>query len=181
MHADMWTLQSGELLVEIFRRLNSTAIVRSAGACKPWRRAIIGNASCFWPSLDRFNPNLLIGFFHTSLFDVPGAVPSSLEPAAGIDVTHYDKPLSSRDGFLLLAGSTVSNLCLCNPMAGSYRFLPKVAFGGAQKQCTYVIITDAPGDCGSSAAVWILAVKWEEDIKSGMTYQIFSSTSGEWG
>ncbi|CAN6226755.1 unnamed protein product [Urochloa humidicola] len=181
MRADMCAFLPGELLVEIFRRLNSTAIVRSAGVCKPWRRAIIGNVSCFWPSLDRFNPNLLVGFFHTSLLDVLGAVPSSLEPAAGIDVTLYDEPLSSRDGFLLLAGSTVSNLCLCNPIAGSYRFLPKAAFEGAQKQSTYMVITDASGDCGGPAVVWILAVKWEEDIKSGMTYQIFSSISGEWG
>ncbi|OEL13884.1 hypothetical protein BAE44_0025097 [Dichanthelium oligosanthes] len=64
MDADMWSSLPCDLLVEILRRLYATAVVRCAGACRPWRRAIIANASCLRPRPDRFNPNLFIGFFY---------------------------------------------------------------------------------------------------------------------
>lgn len=128
MHAGMlWASLPCELLVDILGRPEATAVVRCAAACKPWRRAIIANASSLHPYPDRFNPNLLVGFFYPSYLDPLQYVPAgagalfqdfdgSLLPAAGIDVDQYDLPLSSRDGFLLLCrgyeSSEVSDLCL---------------------------------------------------------------------
>jgi hypothetical protein len=40
-----WASLPLDLLLEIFRRLESTAVVHCAGACRSRRRAIIGNAS----------------------------------------------------------------------------------------------------------------------------------------
>jgi hypothetical protein len=113
--------------------------------------------------------------------------------AAGVNVARYDEPLSSRDGFLLLAGSgsVVTNLCLCNPLARTCEFIPAAAFGASPKTCTYVLVTGhddycpstGGGDAGDHSAVvfWILAVKREHDVERGVVYQIFSAASGEWG
>lgn len=46
MDEDSWASSpSTDLLLEIFRRLNASDVVRCACACKTWRRAIIANAS----------------------------------------------------------------------------------------------------------------------------------------
>lgn len=191
----MWASLPCDLLVEILRRLETTAVFRCAGTCKPWRRAIIANASCLHPRPDRFNPNLLIGFFYksgwygsyqTRLQYVPGRFQdmdgSAPLAAAGVDVKQYNQLLSSRDGLLLLGGggsetSKVSDLCLCNPLAGSCRFLPAAAFGAQETMCTYVLVT--AGD--DSAVAWVLALRREGNITNSVVYQVFSSSSGEWG
>ncbi|KAL6654271.1 hypothetical protein ACP70R_007736 [Stipagrostis hirtigluma subsp. patula] len=213
MDMDMWSSLPADLLLEIFRRLETTAVVRSAAACRPWRRAIIGNASCLRPRPDRFLPDLLLGFFHqwwygsgnnVRLQRAPGQLGSALgltaaaeitrfaplyatassfipaEAAAGVDVALYDEPLSSRDGLLLLGGSSSrDDLCLCNPMAGSCAFLPAAAF----QAHAYVVVTgyDLPAsDDDDDLAVRILAVE-SEYIEDGMTYQLFSFASGAGG
>ncbi|KAL6654660.1 hypothetical protein ACP70R_008125 [Stipagrostis hirtigluma subsp. patula] len=142
MEANTWASLLPDLLLEIFRHLEATAVVRCAAACKPWRRTIIGYASCLRPLPDRFVPDLLIGFFctyrrcHVRLQRTPwpfqnqsslvvtddttrccGDAVSSLIPAgagASVDLPSYDELLSSRDGLLLLRGSTVDDLCLDN-------------------------------------------------------------------
>lgn len=64
MDMAMWaSLLTTDLLLEIFRRLDASAVVRCACACKQWRRAITGNASSLHPRPDRFNPSHLLGFF----------------------------------------------------------------------------------------------------------------------
>jgi len=151
---DAWASLLPDLLLDIFRRLESTAVIRCAGACKPWRRAIISNASSLRPCPDRFNPNLLLGFFHRTWDDDeegaadarPRAIVSvtavdtghceslsSLLPAAsaaGVDdmASSSQRILSSRDGWVLLVLRRGPNqqyeLCLCNPMA-------------ARRECTF--------------------------------------------
>jgi hypothetical protein len=76
----------------IFRRLDASAVVRCACACKQWPRAITGNASSLHPRPDRFNPSLLLGFFQhyrhrERILDVrlrraPGPFQSALPEAA---------------------------------------------------------------------------------------------------
>ncbi|CAO2150189.1 unnamed protein product [Urochloa humidicola] len=114
-----------ELLVDVFRRLDATDVVSCASTCKPWRRAIIDNASDLRPRPDCFNPNLL-GFIYQSkgalLQRVPGPFQSTLPASTGreeghyerpcdlipatstgsVDLSLYNRPLSSRDGFVLL-------------------------------------------------------------------------------
>nr|CAB3502388.1 unnamed protein product [Digitaria exilis] len=190
----MWASLPCDLLVDIFRRLDATAVLRCAATCRPWRRAIIANASCLQPHPDRFNPNLLIGFFYRDwwcryqawLQYVPGPFQGllAMDEDVSIDFSKHDEPLSSRDGFLLLRGGT--NLCLCNPLAGTCTILPAAAFDkydDGRNKCTYVLVTghDYDGGGGSPAAVRVLAVRRGYDIKHGVIYQIFSSTSGEWG
>lgn len=97
------------------------------GVCRPWRRAIIDNASCLWPRPDRFLHDLLLGFFNRKRPDgrtgiasrgcstcrdysrtcLPQTPPtrrsvSFLTPSAtacGVDVRLYDALLSPpRDG-----------------------------------------------------------------------------------
>jgi hypothetical protein len=124
---NMWASLPPDLLVEILRCLDdaASAVVRCAGVCKPWRRAIIGNASSIRLRPDRFNPNLLIGFFRrpslhgrhvAHLQYLPGpfedvlpagaaVVPAAAAAARGVDAaSSYYELLSSRDGFVLLGG-----------------------------------------------------------------------------
>jgi hypothetical protein len=141
------------------------------GACRPWRRAVIGNASCLRPRPDRFNPNLLIGFFfHGSrlLQYVPGPFVNVLasevasttsyhRTASSMEPAYDDELLSSRDGFLLLSGRAVDDLCLCNPLAGSCGFLPAAGFP-ASKPLIYALVTDDHDDCSSpppTGSVWM--------------------------
>jgi hypothetical protein len=67
MDADKWSTLPDDLLVDIFRRLDVTTVIRCAGTCRPWRHTIIDNASCFRPRPDRFFPDLLLGFLETHL------------------------------------------------------------------------------------------------------------------
>ena len=62
---DMWAASLPiDLILEIFLRLEPAAVVCSAGVCKPWRPAIIDNASIIGTHLDRFfGPSLLLGIF----------------------------------------------------------------------------------------------------------------------
>jgi hypothetical protein len=64
MVAEIWSSLPPDLFFEIFRRLDATDVVRCAGACKPWRRAVLRSASCLRPRPGRFCPALLLGFFH---------------------------------------------------------------------------------------------------------------------
>ncbi|CAL4991051.1 unnamed protein product [Urochloa decumbens] len=150
MDADLWASLPSDLLVEVLRRQAITAVVRCAGACRPWRRSIIGNASSLQPSPDYFK--------------------------------QYDKLLSSRDGFLLLGGgseSKASDLCLFGAGSGTCRSIPAATLG-AFSTCQYTLVTD-DGSNDDSAAMWVLAVRKEVDIKRGLIYQIFFFASGEWG
>ncbi|KAK1682615.1 hypothetical protein QYE76_043463 [Lolium multiflorum] len=65
MDVEIWSSLSSDLFFEIFRRLDSTDVVRCAAACKPWRRGILHSASCLRLRPGRFCPALLLGFFHT--------------------------------------------------------------------------------------------------------------------
>jgi hypothetical protein len=175
MHADTWATLPCDLLVEILRRLGptSTTVIHSAAVCRPWRRAIIDNTWCLRVRPDRFLPHLLLTFVDRTWRSEDVIALKGV----GVDVGLYNTPLSSRDGFLLLAGDTVNSLCLCNPFAGTCRCLPAAAFGVSKNKCTYVLATDDEHD---DPEVRILAVEGE-NIKDGMPYQVFSSTSGAWG
>ncbi|CAL4991045.1 unnamed protein product [Urochloa decumbens] len=196
-----------DLLVAIFRRLDVSDLIRCAGASRLWRRAIIGNASHLRPRPDCFLPDLFLGFFHTKgkawllLERVQGRfVPQHTfsfyqqpppAPAAGDDrrrrvvrvPPRHNKPLSSRDGFLLHGGSAADGeLCLSNPLTGGCRLLPAAAL---EEECLYALVTghDVVSSDGMEE-VWILALnQWKDEVKGGggMRYQVFSSESGEWG
>nr|CAB3490571.1 unnamed protein product [Digitaria exilis] len=201
--ANTWASLPVDLLVEILRRLDTTdtTVVAFAGTCKPWRRAIIANVSSLKLHPDRFNPNLLLGFFHRQwlagrhlprLQHVPGPFDKMLRPdvaadtmaSMAVDAKLYDEPLSSRDGFVLVGGSAAGGLCLCNPLAGTCRFIPSPVIG-ASRPCRFVLVTDPdePPTATYAGGVRILAVMERDDChyRGGMIYQIFSSNSGEWG
>ncbi|KAF8645023.1 hypothetical protein HU200_066227 [Digitaria exilis] len=110
---------------------------------------------------------------------MPDALFENLVAMAGVvDLAQYDEPLSSRDGILLIRGGG-TNLCLCNPLAGSCSFLPAATFGAQKTTCTYVLVTGHA--TGESSVVWVLAFRRGVNVKNGVIYRIFSSTSGEWG
>ncbi|CAN6226731.1 unnamed protein product [Urochloa humidicola] len=150
MEMTLWTSLPLELLLEIFRRLDITDIVRCAGTCKPWRRIIIGNStSCLRTRPNRFIPNLLLGFFfHKTYSDAVSLqrTPGPFEPvfmmptansATGKDIALYNKPLLCRDGLLLFKGRDVDGLCLYNTMTRDHTFIPAAAF----EPHSYVLIT----------------------------------------
>ncbi|CAN6226749.1 unnamed protein product [Urochloa humidicola] len=193
---DTWASLLPDLLLEVFRRLDATAIVYCAGACKPWRRTIIGNASSLQPRPDRFNPNLL-GFFHNQYYQdawlqrVPGPFRSALPPTSaryGYEVSSYGKVLSSRDGFVLLTdkNSRAEGLCLCNPMTGECTFLSPATI----EHCKYALVTSdydlsPSGDIRDDKAVRILAMAETSTVRTSdepmITYQLFSIVSGSSG
>ncbi|KAL6653706.1 hypothetical protein ACP70R_008630 [Stipagrostis hirtigluma subsp. patula] len=191
MDMDMWSSLPADLLLEIFRRLETTAVVRSAAACRPWRRAIIGNASCLRPRPDRFLPDLLLGFFHqwwygggnnVRLQRAPGPLGSALAltAAAAAEITRFAPLYATASSFIPAeAAAARDDLCLCNPMAGNCAFLHDAAF----RARAYVLVTgyDLPAPDGDDdLAVRILAVE-SECIEDGMTYQLFSFASGAGG
>ncbi|CAL5020101.1 unnamed protein product [Urochloa decumbens] len=93
---DAWLSLPPELLVEVFRRLDATTdVVNCAGTCKSWRCAIIENASSLQPCSDRFNPNLLLGFFYQCkagvfLRCIPDVFQSTLLATTGGKESNYD-------------------------------------------------------------------------------------------
>ncbi|CAL4982636.1 unnamed protein product [Urochloa decumbens] len=90
--------------------------------------------------------------------DEPECPPSFLPAAAsaGVNLSSYDMVLSSRDGFLLLDGSTGDYPCLCNPLTGDCTLVPYPDF----KEDTCVLVTgydfDPPND---DPGVRILAMR----------------------
>ncbi|CAO2150380.1 unnamed protein product [Urochloa humidicola] len=170
----MWTLPPLDVLLEVFRRLDVTDIVRCAGTCKPWRRTIISNAaSCLRPRPDRFLSDLLLGFFfHKKLINgdaagvsvdrIPGPLESvfTMPTAAGENLALYDIPLSCRDGLLLLKSSIVADdLCLYNTMTGDHMFIPATVVNAP----TYVLVTGYDLSPSDDLGVRILAVELEYD------------------
>ncbi|CAO2046283.1 unnamed protein product [Urochloa humidicola] len=197
---DAWASLPPDLLLDIFLRLEADAALRCTGVCKPWRRAIIGNAaaSCIRPRVDCFVPGLLLGFFHnhqdklTGRRDVmlqrlPGPSAARFPAASSLllgdatDLAPHVELLSSRDGLVLLGGRE-GGLCLCSLMTGDRKFIP----AGAFRACTYVLLTAydlAASDAsaaGDNMEALILAVK-EKNVEGGMTYQTFSTSDGAWG
>ncbi|CAN6280175.1 unnamed protein product [Urochloa humidicola] len=188
---DLWASLPDDLLVSIFLLVDTTAVVRSAGACRPWRRAIIRNATRLGP-----RPALLLGFFHrNSYVHHPPVRRSNVLTATQVDWTNYTNttwsyqatvPLSSRDGFVLLAGGSGDYMRLCDAVTGRIcRFIPAAALDdvSVDRAAAYVLITSHDIVSPGGGGVWILAVKQgeKENVKPGMTYQIFSPASGEWG
>ncbi|CAL4991048.1 unnamed protein product [Urochloa decumbens] len=122
MDADTWALLPSDLLVEVLRHLAATAVVRCAGACRPWRRAVITNASSLRPRSDRFNPNLLIGFFYrqcsSSIVHLQ-YVPGPLHDMFPMDNAAADTPSdTSISSFIPLSAAggvdiTQCELCRC--------------------------------------------------------------------
>ncbi|CAL5031426.1 unnamed protein product [Urochloa decumbens] len=151
MDTDLWASLPSDLLVEVLRRLAITAVVRCAGACRPWRRSIIGKASSLQPSCPVW-------------FKQYDKLLSSRDGF-----------------LLLGGGSEsmASDLCLLGAGSGSCRSIPAAALG-AFRTCTYTLVTDDGGADGS-VAVWVLFVRQEVDIKRGLIHQIFFSASSEWG
>ncbi|CAO2142873.1 unnamed protein product [Urochloa humidicola] len=195
MDSNSWPSLPCDLLVEILRRLDTTAVIRSAGICKPWGRAVIANASNLRPHTDRFFPNILLGFFHTNWYvhelELPPLQRSPSLPQRPFQnvkwrryakLFHtpppYGKPVSSRDGFVLLAAAT-AGLCLCNTLTGGHRFLPAAALGAT---ASYVLVTGGKELIGGGepAAVWLVFSVNLDNVKDGMAYQIFSPAYGEW-
>ncbi|CAL4991086.1 unnamed protein product [Urochloa decumbens] len=190
---DIWTSPPLELLLEVFRRLDVTGVVRCAGTCKPWRHAIISNGiSCLRPRPDRFLPNLLLGFFFdkklhgeagVSLHHKTGPFnPAFAMPTARIDLALYDEPLSSRDGLLLLKGREVQDLCLYNTMTGDHTFISSAAF----KADTYVIVTGYDLSPSDDLGVRVLAMKVEvaDNRTFTLRHQQFfcsKSSASTWG
>ncbi|CAL5057567.1 unnamed protein product [Urochloa decumbens] len=201
---DAWASLPPDLLLDIFLRLEAAAALRCTGVCKPWRRAIIGNAAlCLRPRrVDYcFVPGLLLGFFHNHrdthtgrrhvmLRRLPGPsaarfpAASSLVHGDATDLAPFDELLSCRDGLVLLGGrrAAAQGLCLCSLMTGDRMFLPAAAF----RACTYVLLTaydlatsDDAG-AGDKLEALILAVK-EKNVEGGMTYQTFCTRDGAWG
>ncbi|CAO2150388.1 unnamed protein product [Urochloa humidicola] len=195
---DLWASLPYDLLVSIFLVLDTTTIVRSAGTCRSWRRAIIGNAS----RLGRHRPALLLGFFHRNMYvhhPVPRSPPANVLTATEVNRTNYTTwsysyqataPLSSRDGFVLLAGGLGYFMRLCDAVTGICRVIPTAALDVSVDSAAYVLVTShdiasppATNGSGSSSVVRILAVKQgeKENVMPGVTYQIFSFESGKWG
>ncbi|CAO2150354.1 unnamed protein product [Urochloa humidicola] len=202
---DAWLSLPPELLVEVFRRLDAaTDVVNCTGTCKPWRCAIIDNASSLRPRSDRFNPNLLLGFFYRckgvfqfTLLETTGGKERNYEMPRDLiltaksgrtDLALYNWLLSSRGGFVLLKSisTDVVDLCLCNPMTGTRTFLPDAAL----KADAYVLVTGndlSPSEPDDMAdGIRIIAVKREyKDSHTTLQYQYFFSTSsngtGSWG
>ncbi|CAN6226730.1 unnamed protein product [Urochloa humidicola] len=195
MDMDMWTSPPLELLLEVFRHLDITDVIRCAGTCKPWRCAIIGNAvSCLRPRPDRFVPKLLIGFVFDKKLNGEAGVslhrtagpfdPAFAFPTAGTaDLALYNEPLSSRDGLLLLNGREVEDLCLYNTMTGDHTFIPTAAF----KADTYVLVTGYDLSPSDDLGVRILAVEVERANHCNtitLRHQQFSShasAAAAWG
>ncbi|CAN6343205.1 unnamed protein product [Urochloa humidicola] len=209
MDIDMWPSLSTDLLLDIFRRLDASDLVRCICTCKPWRRIIIGNVSSLRPRLDCFNPNLLLGFFHEcwyrgNFIDVrfqraQGPLDSALrattngdgpeklssfipaESTGGIDLSLYDIMLSSRDGLLLLDGSDKDDLCLCNPLTGDCTFLPYPAF--VPDKCVLATSYDLNGPAGDDQGVRIVAMEGQQSTEGFLTvnYQLSSPTRASAG
>ncbi|KAL6654652.1 hypothetical protein ACP70R_008117 [Stipagrostis hirtigluma subsp. patula] len=186
---DVWASPPLDLLLEIFGSLSSTDVVRCAGVCKPWRRAIIGNAaSCLRPRPDRFLPDLLLGFFNSDgrwRQRPPGPFASALSVSAAAAHYAYEAAcsfaaytsgiLSSRDGLLLLEGKEGDDLCLCNPMTGARTFIAAAAF----KPDAYVLVSGYDLSPSDDPAVRIVAAEAEHiDTDVTIRYQLFSPTSG---
>ncbi|CAN6363750.1 unnamed protein product [Urochloa humidicola] len=165
---DTWASLLPDLLLEVFRRLDATAVVHCAATCKPWRRAIIGNASSLHPCSDRFNPNLLLGFFHNQYYQlawlqrVPGPFQSALPPTSaryGFEAAHhfipaaaaasdagdipralwYGEVVSSRDGFVLLMDNNRRVEGLC--LCNPMTGECTFLAAAAVKNCRYILIT----------------------------------------
>ncbi|KAL6654659.1 hypothetical protein ACP70R_008124 [Stipagrostis hirtigluma subsp. patula] len=109
---------------------------------------------------------------------------SSLVLAAttdGVNLALYNNVLSSSDGLLLLGGSTVDDLCLCNTMIGGYTFLPVAALPVK----SYILLTCYYLPLPHGTISWIIAVEAGWSIKdTRLTYQLFSYASGvvgSWG
>ncbi|CAL4991065.1 unnamed protein product [Urochloa decumbens] len=178
----MWSSLLTDLLVDIFRRLDASDLVRCTCTCKPWRHTIIGNVSSLRLRPFCFDPNLLLGFFHEyrhggkiidmHLRRVQGPFHSALratsngdgqeklssfipaDSAGGIDLSLYNIIMSSRDGFLLLDGTDRDDLCLCNPLTVSCTFLPYPAF--IPDECVLVTAyddSDGPADDGQGVRI----------------------------
>jgi hypothetical protein len=160
---DTWKSLPADVLLEIFLYLEPAAVFCCAGVCKPWRRAIVDNASIL-------GFHLLLGVFHNSRYAAclrrtpPGpfqsvlpwkdsggddktAAAHSLIPAwsgsGGVYRGLYRELLCSRDGFILLmarSGRHYRNrsLCLCNPITGDCTFLRPADTG---RRSSYVLLT----------------------------------------
>lgn len=194
-----------DLILEIFVRLEPAAVIRCAGVCKPWRRAIIGNASILGAHLDHlFGPSLLLGIFQydrtaSCLWCMPGPFQSVLpsnggRPAnsgCGRTVTLANNLIPAAasaalstllwlmDGFILLAGRSGDSLCLCNPMTGHCLIFP----ASPARHNTYILLTSDEDDNNPAPAGRILAVHRKRDItifdadEETLAYQLMS-TSG---
>ncbi|CAO2150384.1 unnamed protein product [Urochloa humidicola] len=166
---DTWATLLPDLLLEVFRRLAASAVIYCASACKPWRRTIISNASSLQPRPDRFNPNLLLGFFHNQYYQdawlqrVPGPFQSALPPtstryryeaahdfipaaaAAASDAgdihqaSSYGEVLSSRDGFVLFIDKNRRAEGLC--LCNPMTGECTFLAAAAVKNCKYVLVT----------------------------------------
>jgi len=177
---DRWASLPPDLVIEILRRLEATAVVRCAAACKPWRRAIIGGAASLRPRPDRFVPGLLLGLFHW--YNWTYAAGARLRRLPGYALS------SARDGFILLTGTEAKGLCLSNPIAGYCAFLPAASLN----PCEYILVTGGydpspSGGCGGGdgPVVRILAVEGRYMMRTEddrITYQLFSGAGGgAWG
>ncbi|CAN6382075.1 unnamed protein product [Urochloa humidicola] len=206
---DMWASLLTDLLLDIFRRLDASDLVRCTCTCKPWRRTIIGNVSSLRLHPGCYNPNLLLGFFHEYRNDgkfidirlqrVQGPLDSALRAisggegpdklssfipagsAGGIDLSLYNIMLSSLDGFLLLDGTAKDDLCLCNPLTGNCTFLPYPAFVPDK----FLLVTgyDLDGPAAKEQGVRIVAMEGEQSTHGLLTvkYQISSPTMASAG
>ncbi|CAD6251811.1 unnamed protein product [Miscanthus lutarioriparius] len=174
---DTWASLPTDLLLEIVLRMEDTTVVRCACVCKPWRRAIIGNAASLRrrPHHDRFDPSLLLGVFHVNSDEtwlrrtpdpspfqsalpsngsgghetVESFVPAASASAAGAIRGLYSELLSSRDGYILLKARIVDRLCLCNPITGVCTFFHPPA---PYADCVYVLLTTGHDDLSPSGA-----------------------------
>jgi F-box interacting protein len=206
--SDAWSTLLPDLLLDIFRRLEATAVMSCAVVCKPWRRVIMGNASTLRPRPDIFVPSLLLGFvpgyigaynggkwLHCTLSSSQPVHPelknahgySSFVPTSVL--SSWLRPvLSSRDGFLLIKrGGEFDDLCLWNPVTGACTFLPMASLGGDE---SYILVTGYDDlqtmSTSSELEVRILAFVQanEGGGRKSFHYQVFSSKSsggGSWG
>ncbi|OEL29677.1 hypothetical protein BAE44_0009305 [Dichanthelium oligosanthes] len=209
MDEDMWASPPTDLLVEIFCRLEASDVVHCACACKPWRRAIIGNAWSLLPRPDAFNPNLLLGFFYQywhigRVIDVrlPGLFESALAvpPPAGCETSLLSyrpappPPASTcrhSTGCCRRAmASSCSRACMwiisacATPCLGTARSSP------TRRRSWLWLVSSYDLSPSDELGVRIVAVQAEE-IDDGhsllaLGYQIFSRTSntgeaGAWG
>ncbi|KAL6908181.1 hypothetical protein ACP4OV_002351 [Aristida adscensionis] len=201
MDVDMWISLPPDLLLEIFRRLEFTPVVRCAAACKPRRRAIVGNAaSSLRPRPDRFLPDLLLGFLCNNgegnvrlrpLESLLAAQPSGAGAADDGDsarccdgeAASFCVPPAAAAAPPPASTSinTVDDLCLWSTMAGGgCTFLPAAAF----EDCRYLLATaydlSTSDDDDTAARTIAVELDGHTDIKNGtcLTYQLFSPTSG---
>ncbi|KAL6641709.1 hypothetical protein ACP70R_019890 [Stipagrostis hirtigluma subsp. patula] len=189
-----------DLLREVLARCDHETLVRCAASSRHLCRCMLDDPAFPRRRGEGFAPSLLLGFFHGSPdagtrfveAPAPAVVPrelirSFLSHNEGF-LRSFKEPVACHGGLVVLRqGRSTGELCVCDPMTGRRRFLPRPEAGRS-----IAILTGE--EAGSSSPFQLLAVdqvcgwwrqKWVHYIRS----QLFSSQEpfpaimpgGAWG